>query len=440
MADVNTEQQLEIEALQAIFGDELRTVSNNVFILEIFPQQEKNQQVSILFQFELSANYPNSPPIIKLSNSRGTLLRPHLSSLLELIQNQAQRELGHAMIFELTEFLREKLDQFCNDLAMGSFLHLQNEVYFLIFSQMAPQLVATTLPLVCKSWKSIASDEYLWQSICYNLYPSADAPIKKTQDTWKHEYFHLSKAVYAQFLRRGFSLYTVHRRVGTADIWSDKLGWKKNLIRELNEKGYELTSEKVLEDFDNKQRTKTDQNFVPLWEDDEDPESTYEGFIKVANEEKPICIYKIYSAKSLARLVRLPYHVQVLDTFIKECPYVDEPFGAVAVAFSDKNNWEFPLKKALSISARGLHLRREGLQMRATRVLDKISFSVAPIFGGKKLIGLQYWMLYQLSFLEPLNEQTMARGTEYVKNLKELMKSKQTTFMLNFWVITHSPL
>jgi hypothetical protein len=78
--------------------------------------------------------------------------------------------------------------------------------------------------------------------------------------------------------------------------------------------------------------------------------------------------------------------------------------------------------------------------MRATRVLDKISFSVAPIFGGKKLIGLQYWMLYQLSFLEPLNEQTMARGTEYVKNLKELMKSKQTTFMLNFWVITHTPL
>jgi hypothetical protein len=47
------------------------------------------------------------------------------------------------MIFELTEFLREKLDQFCNDLAMGSFLHLQNEVYFLIFSQMAPQLVAS---------------------------------------------------------------------------------------------------------------------------------------------------------------------------------------------------------------------------------------------------------------------------------------------------------
>lgn len=64
------------------------------------------------------------------------------------------------------------------------------------------------------------------------------------------------------------------------------MGWKKNLIRELNEKGYELTSEKVLEDFDNKQRTKTDQNFVPLWEDDEDPEGTYEGFIKVANEEK----------------------------------------------------------------------------------------------------------------------------------------------------------
>jgi hypothetical protein len=88
MADVNTEQQLEIEALQAIFGEELRTVSNNVFILEIFPQQEKNQQVSILFQFELPAKYPNSPPIIKLSNSRGTLLRPHLSSLLELIQNQ----------------------------------------------------------------------------------------------------------------------------------------------------------------------------------------------------------------------------------------------------------------------------------------------------------------------------------------------------------------
>ena len=64
------------------------------------------------------------------------------------------------------------------------------------------------------------------------------------------------------------------------------MGWKKNLIHELNEKGYEFTSEKVLEDFDSKQRTKTDQNFVRLWEDDEDPEGTYEGFIKVANEEK----------------------------------------------------------------------------------------------------------------------------------------------------------
>lgn len=47
------------------------------------------------------------------------------------------------MIFELTEFLREKLDQFCNDLAMGSFLNLQNEVYFLIFSQVSPQIVAS---------------------------------------------------------------------------------------------------------------------------------------------------------------------------------------------------------------------------------------------------------------------------------------------------------
>jgi len=56
---------------------------------------------------------------------------------------QANRQLGHAMIFELIEYLREKLDQFCNGLAMGSFLNLQNEIYFLIFGQLPPHTVAS---------------------------------------------------------------------------------------------------------------------------------------------------------------------------------------------------------------------------------------------------------------------------------------------------------
>lgn len=92
--------------------------------------------------------------------------------------------------------------------------------------------------------------------------------------------------MYAHFLRRGFSLFTVHRRVGTADIWNNKDDWKKNLIREITERGFEFAPQKVLEEFDQAQKGKTDPSFVRLWEDDEDTEGAYEGHIKLASEEK----------------------------------------------------------------------------------------------------------------------------------------------------------
>jgi len=92
----------------------------------------------------------------------------------------------------------------------------------------------------------------------------------------------------------------------------------------------------------------------------------------------------------------------------------------------------------LAISSRGINIRKDGARLRATRLLDLTPFSAAPIFGGKKLVGLQHWMEPQLTLLEPFNEQTMARNTEYIKNLKEQIKGKQTTFLLSFWVVTLS--
>lgn len=125
MTDYGQDQEMEIEALQAILMDDIREVDGNesgldaqgrCFQITLSPKDEDEDEptdipVRVALTFSHTANYPDEPPLLVLKSLQG-MKAEDLRLLKEKLEQEAMENLGMAMIYTLVtsakEWLREK--------------------------------------------------------------------------------------------------------------------------------------------------------------------------------------------------------------------------------------------------------------------------------------------------------------------------------------------
>lgn len=112
--DHNEEQQLELEALEAIFLEDysLLQESPRVVLLKLFPvpgdDAADENQVGVEAKFTLPAQYPEEAPELVLTPLRG-LTQRHCDDLTASTLKEVDNLLGMPMIFQLSEVVKEWL-------------------------------------------------------------------------------------------------------------------------------------------------------------------------------------------------------------------------------------------------------------------------------------------------------------------------------------------
>ncbi|XP_039005839.1 RWD domain-containing protein 1-like [Hibiscus syriacus] len=134
MTDHAQEQEMEIEALEAILMDEFKeihstesglSISNRCFQITISPQVRFIRDIKLstilvmpsllLLVFKNTEKYPDEPPILNVKSIRG--IQPSdLKALKEKLEQEASENLGMAMIYTLVTSAKEWLSgRYCQD-------------------------------------------------------------------------------------------------------------------------------------------------------------------------------------------------------------------------------------------------------------------------------------------------------------------------------------
>ncbi|EEF46303.1 RWD domain-containing protein 1 [Ricinus communis] len=128
MTDYGQEQEMEIEALEAILMDEFKEIhssesglntSNRCFHITISPQDDDAEDstdipVQLALIFSHTEKYPDEPPLLSVKSIRGIQVGD-LKVLKEKLEEEASENLGMAMVYTLVtsakEWLSEKYGQ-----------------------------------------------------------------------------------------------------------------------------------------------------------------------------------------------------------------------------------------------------------------------------------------------------------------------------------------
>lgn len=132
MADYEQEQEMELEALQAILMDDIKEIdpsesgidtNSRCFEILLSPQDDDFDEaahvpVQMALVFAHTEKYPDEPPLVNIKSVRG--IKPDdLTSLKEKLDQEATENLGMAMIYTLLdsakEWLTEKYGQNAGD-------------------------------------------------------------------------------------------------------------------------------------------------------------------------------------------------------------------------------------------------------------------------------------------------------------------------------------
>mmetsp|Transcript_17336 Transcript_17336/g.18075 ORF Transcript_17336/g.18075 Transcript_17336/m.18075 type:complete len:318 (+) Transcript_17336:49-1002(+) len=111
MSDQLEVQAEEIEALQAIYPDELQSLSGPPYTFKIklvpLPGQDNNH-VAVDLNCSFPSDYPSIPPVIDVELKKG-LASKQKEEILNIIKTQAEDNLGAPSIYTITEAVREWL-------------------------------------------------------------------------------------------------------------------------------------------------------------------------------------------------------------------------------------------------------------------------------------------------------------------------------------------
>uniref|UniRef100_A0A1D1ZDE5 RWD domain-containing protein 1 n=1 Tax=Anthurium amnicola TaxID=1678845 RepID=A0A1D1ZDE5_9ARAE len=129
MSDYAQEQEMEIEALQAILMDDFEEIGSiesglstdgRCFQILLSSQDDDDAEVTnhipvqLALIFSHTKNYPDEPPLLNVRSMRG-IRQEDLTILKEKLQQEASENLGMAMVYTLVtsakEWLAEKFGQ-----------------------------------------------------------------------------------------------------------------------------------------------------------------------------------------------------------------------------------------------------------------------------------------------------------------------------------------
>ncbi|KAK1312212.1 hypothetical protein QJS10_CPA07g00906 [Acorus calamus] len=125
MSDHVQEQEMEIEALQAILMDDIEEVdssesglvtNNRCFQILLSPQDDDDLDDSSYIPVELALffshteRYPDEPPLLNIKSVRG-IKSEDLSILKEKLEQEASENLGMAMVYTLVSSAKEWLSE-----------------------------------------------------------------------------------------------------------------------------------------------------------------------------------------------------------------------------------------------------------------------------------------------------------------------------------------
>jgi hypothetical protein len=96
------EQEQELEALHAIYSDQIEQVSSSSFRMKILPDEEDNY-VGVKIDVDFGVNYPNEAPTIQLNPILGLC---EISFLMQAIEETIENSMGSPMMFEVIERIR----------------------------------------------------------------------------------------------------------------------------------------------------------------------------------------------------------------------------------------------------------------------------------------------------------------------------------------------
>ncbi|XP_042048240.1 RWD domain-containing protein 1-like isoform X1 [Salvia splendens] len=128
-ADYKQEQDMEIEALEAILMDEFKEIhssesglntSNRCFEITICPQDDEADDsnipsVRLALIFSHTENYPDEPPLLNCKSLKG-IQTSDLRALKEKLEQEATENLGMAMVYTLVTSAKEWLsERFAHD-------------------------------------------------------------------------------------------------------------------------------------------------------------------------------------------------------------------------------------------------------------------------------------------------------------------------------------
>ncbi|XP_010545629.1 PREDICTED: RWD domain-containing protein 1 [Tarenaya hassleriana] len=124
MTDYKQEQEMEIEALEAILMDEFKEIhsgesglntSNRCFQILISPQEDDLEEPSIATAqlaliFSHTENYPDEVPHLDVKSIRG-IHNSDLKTLKQKLEQEATENLGMAMIYTLVTSVKDWLNE-----------------------------------------------------------------------------------------------------------------------------------------------------------------------------------------------------------------------------------------------------------------------------------------------------------------------------------------
>jgi len=107
------EQQMEVEALEAIYMDDFNKISESPLEYKVYlePEQgagEEENHVSLYLTIKVPATYPEVVPEMSIEVKKG-LGEHHIQEIRQIIDTEAQENIGMAMVFTIAEKIKEWL-------------------------------------------------------------------------------------------------------------------------------------------------------------------------------------------------------------------------------------------------------------------------------------------------------------------------------------------
>ncbi|KAE9014577.1 hypothetical protein PF011_g7984 [Phytophthora fragariae] len=111
MTDYKEEQAMEVEALEAIYMDDFTQLSDEplTYQVHVVPNQDgENNFVALLLKAEIPETYPDVEPKIEVIVKKG-LADSQVKEIKQLLAQQVEENMGMAMMYTLSEAVREYL-------------------------------------------------------------------------------------------------------------------------------------------------------------------------------------------------------------------------------------------------------------------------------------------------------------------------------------------